>query len=163
MITFQDKVAINENPDISNINKITASDMNSIKAGINANETNINNNYTNLGGKIIWTNNAPSSNFSAQTIILNESLENYDFYEIHFLSEIGTNEYLSSGKIKVGYASNVFQGWCSTNTGISGRSRSWQYTSNTQLHFDAAIKNQTTAISNCIPLYVIAYKTGIFD
>lgn len=159
MITFQDKVSLNTDPSIPEINKITDQNINDLKAGINTNETNINN----LAGKILWTNSNPNTAFSAQTITLDESLANYDFYEIHFLSEIGTNEYLSSGKIKVGYAKNVFQGWCSPNTGIAGRSRSWQYTSNTQLHFDVGVKNKTAANENCIPLYVIAYKTGLFS
>lgn len=43
MITFQDKVALNDNPDIPNINKIKDSDINALKAGVNANETNITN------------------------------------------------------------------------------------------------------------------------
>lgn len=41
MITFQDKVALNENPDIPEINKITDDNINDLKAGINANETNL--------------------------------------------------------------------------------------------------------------------------
>lgn len=43
MITFQDKVALNENPDIPEINKITDDNINDLKAGINTNETDINN------------------------------------------------------------------------------------------------------------------------
>lgn len=43
MITFQDKVALNENPDIPEINKITDDNINNLKAGINTNETNITN------------------------------------------------------------------------------------------------------------------------
>lgn len=43
MITFQDKVSLNTDPDIPEINKITDSNINSLKAGINTNETSINN------------------------------------------------------------------------------------------------------------------------
>lgn len=42
MITFQDKIALNENPDIPEINKITDNNINDLKAGINTNETNLN-------------------------------------------------------------------------------------------------------------------------
>ena len=37
LITYEDKVPINENPNVANINKITASDMNEIKNAINQN------------------------------------------------------------------------------------------------------------------------------
>ena len=35
LITYEDKVALNENPQIADINKVTASDMNQIKNAIN--------------------------------------------------------------------------------------------------------------------------------
>lgn len=35
-VTFEDKVALNENADIPNINKCMASDLNELKAGVNA-------------------------------------------------------------------------------------------------------------------------------
>lgn len=43
MITFQDKVSLNRDPSIADINKIKDSDINALKAGINTNETNITN------------------------------------------------------------------------------------------------------------------------
>lgn len=49
-ITYANKVAINENPEISDINKITDSDMNEIKTVVNNNDDNmitINTNLTN--------------------------------------------------------------------------------------------------------------------
>lgn len=48
MITFQNKVALNENPDIPEVNKITDDNINDLKAGINTNETNLNTLNTNL-------------------------------------------------------------------------------------------------------------------
>ena len=36
MITFQDKVALNENPDIPEVNKITAENVNEIKTNVNS-------------------------------------------------------------------------------------------------------------------------------
>ena len=35
LITYEDKVALNENPQVANINKVTANDMNQIKNAIN--------------------------------------------------------------------------------------------------------------------------------
>jgi hypothetical protein len=49
MITFQDKVSLNTKPDIPEINKITDSNINSLKAGINTNETSINNIKSKMG------------------------------------------------------------------------------------------------------------------
>lgn len=48
MITFQDKVALNDNPDIPDINKIKDSDINALKNNINTLETNsiTNNTYS---------------------------------------------------------------------------------------------------------------------
>ena len=36
MIKYEDKVALNENADIANINKVTAGDMNEIKKVVNS-------------------------------------------------------------------------------------------------------------------------------
>lgn len=41
MITYEDKVALNENPDIADINKVTAGNMNEIKRVVNEQRTNI--------------------------------------------------------------------------------------------------------------------------
>lgn len=48
MITFSDKEFLYENADIPEINKITDENINNIKAGINANESNIETLQTNL-------------------------------------------------------------------------------------------------------------------
>lgn len=44
-ITYQDKVALNENPDIADINKVTDSDMNEIKSVVNTNSQTSSNNF----------------------------------------------------------------------------------------------------------------------
>lgn len=41
MITFQDKVSLNTDPDVPEINKITDQNINDLKAGINTNESEI--------------------------------------------------------------------------------------------------------------------------
>lgn len=83
-ITYANKVALNENAEISDINKVTDSDMNEIKAVVNNNDDElitINTKLTNITGQILWTNSSPTSTFEAQTITLSSG--DYDFYEIY--------------------------------------------------------------------------------
>lgn len=40
-ITYEDKVALNVNPDIADINKVNASDLNEIKNAVNTNDDNM--------------------------------------------------------------------------------------------------------------------------
>lgn len=47
---------------------------------------------------VLWTNTNMTSNFATQTITLSDSIENYDFYEIVYKVEKGTDMYVSSGK-----------------------------------------------------------------
>ena len=57
MITYEDKVALHENTDIANINKVTADDMNEIKKSVNGIvESNIFKNLFNVGNAKISTN-----------------------------------------------------------------------------------------------------------
>ena len=42
-ITYTDKVALNENPSVADVNKVKASDMNEIKNVVNANDNNVGN------------------------------------------------------------------------------------------------------------------------
>lgn len=48
-ITYEDKVAINENAEIADINKCKASDLNEIKSVVNTNDDNTNQNSNNIG------------------------------------------------------------------------------------------------------------------
>lgn len=113
--------------------------------------------------KILWTNEDPTSNFASQAITLNESLANYDMYEIAFKSATSVNEYITSGRIKTGYGGNIYQGW-TTDSGVSGRTRIFQYTSDTTITFgNGSNGNNTPANENCIPLYVIGYVTNLFE
>lgn len=48
-ITYEDKVAINENAEIPDINKCKASDLNEIKSVVNTNDNNTNQNSNNIG------------------------------------------------------------------------------------------------------------------
>lgn len=78
MITYEDKVALNENADIANINKVTAGDMNEIKKSVNGIvENNIFKNLLNVGNaktsadaeiNINKTNNQISINGSSSIV-----------------------------------------------------------------------------------------------
>lgn len=58
-ITYQNKVALNENPEIADINKVTDSDMNEIKSVVNGNSRTSSNNFG-LGTNT-WTSSATYS------------------------------------------------------------------------------------------------------
>lgn len=46
LISYQDKVTLNPKPDIAEINKVTADNLNEIKNTVNSNSTNTNNNFS---------------------------------------------------------------------------------------------------------------------
>lgn len=76
MITFQDKVSLNTDPDIPEINKITDQNINDLKAGVNANETSLNNLKTH---DTLWTG---SETISSETII---TLTNGNIFDYRFI------------------------------------------------------------------------------
>lgn len=111
-----------------------------------------------LQGEIIWTNSSPTSNFPAQTINLNESLDNYDMYEILFRQSTTAGRIMTTGKIPVGYGTilnwnaNAFY-YRATGTTVSGST----------ITFEDGKNGATTANGYTVPLYVIGYKTGLFE
>ena len=74
MITYEDKVALYENTDIANINKVTADDMNEIKKSVNGIvESNIFKNLFNVGNAKISTNTGLNFNKTNNQILINGS------------------------------------------------------------------------------------------
>nr|UVX48968.1 MAG: hypothetical protein [Bacteriophage sp.] len=74
MITYEDKIALYENTDIANINKITADDMNEIKKTVNGIvESNIFKNLFNVGNAKISTNTRLNFNKTNNQILINGS------------------------------------------------------------------------------------------
>lgn len=76
-ITYTDKVALNENSSIADINKVKASDMNEIKTVVNGivsdsysadTETAYSCNYTNRIGKLLWEGSFSSGNITVPGI-----------------------------------------------------------------------------------------------
>ena len=52
-----------------------------------------------LNGEILWANPNPNVPFLPQEITLNESLVNYDCYEVIYLNNISEDRYYNTGKI----------------------------------------------------------------
>lgn len=53
-IQFQNKVALNTNPEIADINKVTDNDMNEIKSVVNNNANELNNTNNKFNNVILW-------------------------------------------------------------------------------------------------------------
>lgn len=89
MITYEDKVALYENTDVANVNKVTADDMNEIKKSVNGIvESNIFKNLFNVGNAKISTNTGLNFNQTNNQILINGS------------STTSTNIFLDSPNVK---------------------------------------------------------------
>ena len=169
MITFQDKIALNENPDIPEINKITDNNINDLKAGINTNETNLNTlntKVTNITGQILWTNSNPSNSFSSQTITLSSG--DYDEIGIYYYDYRVSKgmQYIRAKKGESIRLTTTF--WYDSKIYIA--SRKIDFTTSTSVAIDNATGIETGAITTpvvanaqCIPIYFVGYKTGLFN
>lgn len=121
-------------------------------------------NYVNnLTGKLLWTNSSPTADFADQDITL--SSDDYDVLEFYYRSDIGGNRGQSIRVLK-GYG--VEFDMYSTSVATRTWRRRAVFTNNTKYHFENCIQleqGQTTTTHNeyCVPLYVIGYKTGLFD
>jgi hypothetical protein len=181
MITFNNKTTLNSQPDIANENKVTASDMNEIKSVYNTEIGDISNLITtatnvvgainelkeNLGGKLLWTNSNPSSNFNSQDI--NLSSDDYDKLTIIYKTQTSENLCMSETIMKgQGALLHYIQG---QTTGFVGniRWREFNYVNDTKYSFgngyNQVVTQQTATITNqnIIPLYIVGYKTGLFN
>lgn len=163
-ITYGDKQYLNENANIPATNKIQDTDMNEIKSVVNnnASETSTNTtNITNITGQILWTNSNPNNDISsATTITLSNS--DYDVIEVFYLQATSS----SGGTL---YSSRFLKGYSTrmrihTVDGVNIY-RTLTYSSDTSY-----IIQQTTADSSvsapqilAIPLYIVGYKTGLFN
>lgn len=164
-----------ETSSVPNNNKVRANDLNEIKQVVNQNANLVGDGDNLIGasniidyllsrtyGKIIWTNPSPSNSFPAQTITLDESLDNYDCYEI-LVAQSGQNARLmSTGRIPVGHGTIISYNTSSylyrpTGVSVSGNTISFED--------GKAVAGTTVSIQNdsIIPMYVIGYKTGIFE
>ena len=120
-----------------------------------ASQTEINN----LKGQILWTNPSPTSDFSAQAITL--SSNDYDMYEIIYYSSITQAVQMTTGKIKKG--ENLYLTQTYYDAQVRVRQREVNYNSDLSLNVQEAKNNGSTQNTDLIPIYVIGYKTGLFN
>ena len=120
-----------------------------------ASQTEINN----LKGQILWTNSNPTNDFSTQAITL--SSNDYDMYEIIYYSSITQAVQMTTGKIKKGENLYLTQTYYDAQVRI--RQREVIYNSDLSLNVQEAKNNGSTQNTDLIPIYVIGYKTGLFN
>jgi hypothetical protein len=149
---------------------INASNLNKIEEGIYSNSlkadqvgdiTNLNttdktsvvNAINSMQGTILWTNPNPTSSFAAQDITLNS--DDYDVLEIIYMT-FNTNNQTSSVKIPKGYSTRV------TTSLSSGTVYTREYTYNSDTSYTIGSTSGGNA-QNLYPLYIIGYKTGLFN
>ena len=114
MITYEDKVALNENTDIANINKVTAGDMNEIKQVVNS----LANLFFPIRKVVIFNDNDDHSNylgFTWERTAVGKVLVGYDNNDTDFntIGKIGgekthtlTIDEMPSHNHDIKYASN---------------------------------------------------------
>ena len=131
--------------------------MNDIKSVVNNNA----NELTNIMGKILWNNPNPTSSFISQDITLQNS--DIDMIQIIFYQASNILRFQSTGLIPIG------ESHLSTMFNAKSYIRTFRIANNV-LTFDDCNTynsyNSTTATVNnnaLIPIYIIGYKTGLFN
>ena len=148
----------------NNESPINADNLNKIEQGIKEAHDNIDNltkEYNNLVGKILWTNPDPTSEFSAQTITL--SSNDYDLLEV-FYKKTTNDMFVNSTRFFKGTSSLLFQ----IDISFVIFERTISDATDTTLTFtEGKIRTTqgtiTTQNSRCIPLYIVGYKTDLFN
>lgn len=161
MITFQDKVALNENTDIPEVNKITDDNINDLKAGINTNESNIstlNTKILNITGQILWTNQDPTQSISQDTDITLSSSD-YDVLEIFF----NQRSYNNVANYSIRFIKSSVGTRCYIPSTDSNIYRTITKNSDTSFTISTIIGSSNNDSSLVIPIYVVGYKTGLFN
>lgn len=162
-ITYANKVAINENAEIPDINKITDDDMNEIKTVVNNNDDElitINTKLTNITGQILWTNSNPTQAIS-ETINITLSSSNYDMIEIYYIQTVSNQSLMYSSKVLKGNSTRMRI----STTDSANIYRGMTYLSDTSYRIelpysDVSLSNISSMV---IPVYIIGYKTGLFN
>lgn len=109
--------------------------------------------------QILWTNSNPNSNFAEQTIILASG--DYDFYEIYCIySNANASQYANGFKTIKGKGLIISEHGYGSDLSIR---RKVDYTDATHLLISSAYGGANIDNGYLVPLYVIGYKTGIFN
>lgn len=119
----------------------------------------------NLKGKVLWTNHSPASSFASQNITLNSS--DYDMYEIIYLNYKGEDYYMTSGRTPKGHGKRIMMNIGSSTDGPYAFKRDITYNNPTSLSITLCSvwygSKEVSSDTDLIPLYVIGYKTGLFN
>lgn len=163
-ITYGDKSYLNQNADIPATNKVQDTDMNEIKSVVNNNATETSSNTTNISnitGQILWTNPNPNTAISSATTITLSSSD-YDVIEVFYLQATSS----SGGTL---YTNRFLKGYSTrmrihTIDGVNVY-RTLTYSSDTSyiIQTTTADSSVTSPQILAIPLYIVGYKTGLFN
>ena len=160
------------------INKVAAADMNEIKSVVNTNANlqgdlaNLNTTekssvvgaineleYVRTKQTLLWQNIEPNDDFNSSTITLTN--DDYDYLEWFFRNDL--NDLCFSIKSLKGYGTQI--SFDSLSVSIRHWVRKIQYTNDTTFSVQNCIKLDDSSVtdnSQCVPLYVIGYKTNAF-
>lgn len=118
------------------------------------------------GGTLLWTNPNPTSAITGNVTVNN--MDDYDVLEIFYYPYINT-PIMSSTKAKKGEIINLITIFQSGDHGYLGN-RTITYINSTTLRFDVPVSVVLTdnfgrqAVTDwCIPIYIVGYKTEIFN
>lgn len=118
-------------------------------------------NYINKAlGTILWTNSSPSSDFASQSITL--SSDDYDVLEFYFLQSTTANSMLPLVKIFKNYDGLAIYS-SSTVQDVGTRAITRNSDTSYTIGDYYKISGGTGGNNRLIPIYVIGYKTGMFN
>ena len=163
-ITYGDKSYLNQNADIPATNKVQDIDMNEIKSVVNNNASETSSNTTNISnitGQVLWTNPNPTNTFTSQSIDLQNS--DFDMIQIVFYQANNILRFQTTGTIPIG------DSLITTMFNAKSYIRNFSVSNNILTFDDCNTYNSynsaTATVNNnaLIPIYIIGYKTGLFN
>ncbi len=114
-----------------------------------------------LQGTMLWTNPNPASEFETQNITLNSN--DYDVLEIYYVDDI-TTSMMNTVKTKKGYGTNMSY---MSDSSIHWWTRKIECVSDNELLISKCTlvleTKPLTDNAKCVPIYVVGYKTGLFN
>ena len=150
-----------EDGEVSGGTPVTANNLNEMQAILGGNFQ--------LKGKLLWTNPNPNEQFSTQSITL--SSDDYDVLEIYYYDWVDTTSYkdLLCQKTIKGHSTKLQVQLSHNSNGYAGNRRI-RYIDNTTLQVDDCYRIiDNSAFSNAkanywnVPVYIVGYKTGLFE
>ena len=130
---------------VGDLTQLTTTEKSTLVGAINETNTEIGN----ITGTILWTNSSPTSAFSSQTITL--SSNDFDIYEVFYYISTENIQVLTSKSIK-GHGTRLMI----PSTNMEYRTM----TSNSDTSYTFNVPSNS---SFAVPIYVIGYKTGLFE